>query len=156
GAVGHVQTSVRSKNPKANSRSLTAANRRLFEIAAKLPDCFQKLHVRCVPQTAAVQVGAQFADGRNQLPEAHFRHNFRHRFQGACQLDSGFFLAHNRSFPRGDRTRLRRYRPITMTGTVSPGANLASRSARVTPSAISIRPAGSSYTNSGGIPSLDA
>lgn len=42
-----------------------------------------------------------------------------------------------------------------MTGTVAPGANLAIRVARVTPSEISRTPSGSWYTKIGGIPSLD-
>ena len=44
---------------------------------------------------------------------------------------------------------------MTMTGTVSPGPSFAMRVARVTPSEISSTPSGSSYTKSGGIPSLD-
>jgi hypothetical protein len=61
--------------------ALLAGGRRL-EITAELPDGLQEFRVRGVPQAAAVEVGAQLANGGHELAGPHFGDNLRQLAQG--------------------------------------------------------------------------
>src|SRR4051812_23903394 len=47
-----------------------------FVVAAELPDRFEEFGVGGVPQAAAVEIGAQFAHGRDELGTAHLGQQF--------------------------------------------------------------------------------
>ncbi len=102
-----------------------------------------------------MQVRTHFPDGRHELTSSHFRNKLSQLLQGRKQFRASVIVAHIRSFTFGELARIRRYRPTTITGTVSPGASFAIRVARVTPSVTSNTPSGSSRTNRGGISSFD-
>jgi hypothetical protein len=110
----------------------------------KLPDGLQEFRVRGVPQAAPVEISAQLPDGGHELARSHFGDGLGQGAEGGEQLRSRVALTHNRSLKHGELARLLRYRPITTTGTVSPGASFAIRVARVTPSDISRTLSGSS------------
>src|ERR1041385_5832233 len=126
-----------------------------LQIPLESPNRLQQFAILRLPKPPPVHVRAQFPHGRQNLSHAHLR-------RGGCQVPDGIkqFLSdiritHRMSPTRLERLRLFRNWPATTTGTVTPGANVAIRVARVTPSKISNKPSGSSYTSKGGIPSLE-
>jgi transcriptional regulator with XRE-family HTH domain len=128
-----------------------------LKVLLEPPHRFQEFLIGSVPQGATVEVRTYFSHGGDKLSCAHLGDGLAQLLKGGENFRPGvgIGLAHNRSFTQGELARLRRKRPITTTGTASPGASFAIRVARVTPSKISRRPSGSSYTRIGGIPSFD-